>query len=174
MTSLRVTFLVLGLMLMIASGANAIMGSDPGAWSAPSGDADLDAGKAAFEREDWPAVVESISKVVARRPWDDVGHTLLGLAYRKLGHYDLSLRHYGRALELNPHNRGALEYLGEAYLELGQPAAAEQMLERLRVACIRVAEDGAPWQSECEEWADLKAAYDAYLGEGPPAADSAR
>jgi tetratricopeptide (TPR) repeat protein len=174
MTSWRLTFLILVLIVMPVPAADAIMGDDPDAWGAPSGDVDLDAGKAAFEREDWPAVVESMSKVVARRPWDDVGHTLLGLAYRKLGHYDLSLRHYGRALELNPHNRGALEYLGEAYLELGQPAAAGQMLERLRVACLRVAKDGAPWQSECEEWVDLKAAYDAYLLEGRRAADPAR
>jgi tetratricopeptide (TPR) repeat protein len=174
MSHLRVAFLVFGFSLMLVPAAGAIMGSDPGAWSAPSGDADLDAGKAAFDREDWPAVIESMSKVVARRPWDDVAHTLLGFAYRKLGRYDVSLSHYGRALELNPHNRGALEYLGEAYLELGQPDGAEQMLQRLQMACRRVAVDGSAWQSECEEWVDLKAARDAYRANNPPSADEAR
>jgi tetratricopeptide (TPR) repeat protein len=171
--SLRKAFLVVGLMLMLAPPAAAIMGNDPEAWSAPSGDADLDAGKAAFDREDWSAVIESMSKVVARRPWDDMAHTSLGFAYRKLGRYDVSLTHYERALELNPHNRGALEYLGEAYLELEQPDGAAQMLERLQMECRRVADDAADWETGCEEWLDLKAAYDAYhLDGGPPASDA--
>ena len=144
--------------------AVAITGDDPGAWNAPSGDDEVDAGRAAFEREDWPVVIETMSKVIERRPWDDRAHTLLGFAYRKLGRYDASLAHYRRALELNPHNRGALEYLGEAYLELDRPEDALRMLARLESACRRVADPGDDaWQANCEEWSELKTAYDAYL-----------
>jgi tetratricopeptide (TPR) repeat protein len=174
MTRLRQTFLAFGLLLMLMPAAGAITGSDPAAWGVPSGEADLDAGKAAFDRADWPAVIESMSEVVARRPWDDLAHTLLGFAYRKLGDYDLSLSHYDRALELNPHNRGALEYLGEAYLELEQPEQADEMLGRLQVACRRVAADPDAWQAGCEEWLDLKAARDAYRADGRSRADERR
>ena len=73
-------------------------------------------------------------------------------------------RLYDKALELDPHHRGALEYLGEAYLELDRPDDAAALLERLATACQRVAHGGVDWQDSCEEWQDLKAAYDAYGG----------
>ena len=82
-------------------------------------------GKAAFEREDWPAVIEHMTRAIAERPWDDDAHNLMGFAYRKLGDYDQALEQYDRALALNPHHRGALEYLGEAYLEMDQPELAK-------------------------------------------------
>ena len=37
--------------------------------------------------------------------------------------------------------------------------------QRLATECRRIA-DGADWQADCEEWQDLKAAYDAYRGRG--------
>jgi tetratricopeptide (TPR) repeat protein len=134
---------------------------------APPGDDDYARGKAAFEREDWPEVIEHMTRVIAERPWHDDAHNLLGFAYRKLGDYDRALEAYDRALELNPHHRGALEYLGEAYLELDRPERAKEMLDRLAAECQQIAvrataADGA--QPGCEEWQELKQAYDAYVG----------
>lgn len=129
-----------------------------------AGDPDYAAGMAAFEQSDWQGVVDNLVKVVERRPWDDNAHTLLGYAHRKLGDYRRSLKHYRRALELNPYHRGALEYLGEAYLEVGQPARATEMLDRLEAECRRIATDASEdgWKSDCQEWQDLAAAIDAY------------
>ena len=127
---------------------------------APTGDADFDAGVSAFAEDDWQGVIDNMRRVVERRPWHDEAHTLLGFAWRKLGDYDRSLAAYDKALELNPHNRGALEYLGEAYLELDRPDQARAMLERLETACRRAR--GEEWRADCEEWDDLKAAYDAH------------
>jgi tetratricopeptide (TPR) repeat protein len=136
---------------------------------APSSDADYAAGTAAFERKDWPAVIEHLAKVIERRPWHDNAHSLMGFAYRKLGDYDRSLRFYSTALELNPHNRGALEYLGEAYLEMDRLAEAEAVLVRLEQECKRIAVgfSNGGWKSGCEEWQDLKAAHDAYRAGRP-------
>jgi tetratricopeptide (TPR) repeat protein len=122
-------------------------------------------GAAAFEREDWQAVVDHMSRAVEERPWHDDAYNLMGFAYRKLGDYDRALEAYDRALALNPHHRGALEYLGEAYLELDQPARAKAMLDRLAVACMRTAADasGGTWQGGCEEWQELNDAYEGYL-----------
>jgi tetratricopeptide (TPR) repeat protein len=89
----------------------------------------------------------------------------MGFAYRKLGDYDRALQQYDRALALNPHHRGALEYLGEAYLEMDQPQLAKGMLDRLVVECRRInvsATDGG-WQASCEEWQDLNEAYEQYV-----------
>jgi tetratricopeptide (TPR) repeat protein len=132
---------------------------------ASPGDADYARGKAAFDREDWAEVIESMTTVIAERPWHDDAHNLMGFAYRKLGDYDRALEAYDRALELNPHHRGALEYLGEAYLELDRPELAKDLLDRLALECQRVAVGAAAgaWQSGCEEWQELKEAYDAHI-----------
>jgi tetratricopeptide (TPR) repeat protein len=131
------------------------------------GEDDYGRGKAAFEREDWPGVIEHMSRVIAERPWHDDAHNLMGFAYRKLGDYDRALEAYDRALELNPHHRGALEYLGEAYLELDRPELAKEMLDRLAAECRQVAVGAtavATWEAGCAEWRELKEAYDAYVG----------
>jgi hypothetical protein len=57
-----------------------------------------------------------------------------------------------KALGVNPDHRGALEYLGELYLEMNQPAEAEQQLERLSRLCY----------FGCEEYEDLEQAMSDY------------
>jgi Flp pilus assembly protein TadD len=134
---------------------------------APAGD-EYAEGKAAFEREDWRAVIDHMTRAIEERPWDDDAHNLLGFAYRKLGDYDRAFEEYDRALALNPHHRGALEYLGEAYLELDRPELAKDMLDRLTAECRQIATSAAgdSWQADCEEWQDLNEAYESYLSGG--------
>ena len=60
--------------------------------------------------------------------------------------------HYQQALTLNPRHRGAREHLGEAYLVLGEPAKAEQMLTELENLCL----------IPCEEYDDLTQAIAVY------------
>jgi tetratricopeptide (TPR) repeat protein len=161
--------IVLGLLTASIAGAPAvaIMGGGGEREETPPND-EYAQGKAAFEREDWPAVIEHMTRAIAERPWDDDAHNLMGFAYRKLGDYDRALEQYDRALALNPHHRGALEYLGEAYLEMDQPELAKGLLDRLVVECQRLdvsATDGG-WQANCDEWQDLNEAYRAYVAGG--------
>jgi tetratricopeptide (TPR) repeat protein len=151
---------------MANTSATAIMGGGEPQQAPPSNE--YAQGKAAFEREDWQAVIDHMTRAIEERPWDDDAHNLMGFAYRKLGDYDRALEQYDRALALNPHHRGALEYLGEAYLELDRPERAKDMLNRLVVECQRInasATDG-DWQASCEEWQDLNEAYEAYVSGG--------
>ena len=147
--------------MMGGAPAFAITGLDESPPAPAGGADDYQLGLAAHERGDWQTVIEHMAKVIERRPWDAEAHNLSGHAWRKLGNYERALVLYDKALELNPHHRGALEYLGEAYLELDRPDDAGALLQRLETECRRVA-DGADWQSECDEWQDLKAAFDAY------------
>jgi tetratricopeptide (TPR) repeat protein len=161
--------LALGALLLALATAPAgavTMGGESAGPAASEGD-DYAEGAAAFEREDWPAVIEHMTRAVEQRPWHDDAYNLMGFAYRKLGDYDKALQSYDWALKLNPHHRGALEYLGEAYLELDQPEAAKGMLERLEVECRRVVPAGTDgrWQADCEEWRELSDAYDAYVAQ---------
>ncbi len=126
-----------------------------------SGDSDYADGKEAFLAEDWPAAIEALDKVVARRPWHDNAHNMLGFSWRKLGDYERAFVHYDKALSLNPRHRGALEYLGEAYLELGRTDEAKVILLRLAKVCdyVVMAFDNQGWKSGCEELRDLKEAF---------------
>jgi tetratricopeptide (TPR) repeat protein len=121
------------------------------------------AGVAAFEQEDWQGVLDHMSAALEARPWLDNAHNLMGFAYRKLGDYRAALEAYDKALTLNPYNRGALEYLGEAYLELDRPDDAKQTLERLAGACRLLAHGGVDPLAKCAEWQELSEAYEAYV-----------
>jgi len=70
----------------------------------------------------------------------------LGYAHRRLGRFDESLAYYRQALALDPMHRGANEYLGELFVELGEIDSAEERLAVLDRAC--------PFG--CAEYEDLK------------------
>jgi tetratricopeptide (TPR) repeat protein len=130
---------------------------------ARSGDSDYADGIEAWEKENWPAVILAMEKVVARRPHHDNAWTRLGYAYRKLRNYDKSLSAYDRALTRNPRNRAALEYLGEAYVELNRIGEAKSMLDRLAAECRRISltfSDGK-FADGCDEFGDLKKTIEA-------------
>jgi tetratricopeptide (TPR) repeat protein len=129
-----------------------------------SGDSDYADGIEAYDRKDWQGVVDSMAKVVARRPHHDNAWTRLGYAYRQLGRYDAALEAYYHALNRNPHNRNALEYLGEAYLKLGRVEDARGMLVRLETECKRVAlmfSDGY-FTDGCAEYALLRKSIESH------------
>jgi tetratricopeptide (TPR) repeat protein len=138
---------------------------------APSGDADYAAGVKAREAKDWRASIEALKKVVERRPWHDNAHALLGNSYRRIGEYELALAHYHRAIELNPRHRQALEYLGQAYLQMHWPEKAEETLAKLGQVCATVAltfSDG-DFSDGCNEYRLLRTALAHYqaTGEAP-------
>jgi len=157
------------LLLRLALPALAIMNDSESPRQAPN-DPEYAAGLAAFQRADWQSVLDTMTRVIARRPWDDDAYTLMGFAARKLGNYREALVYYQKALELNPHHRGALEYLGEAYLEMGCAAPARALLARLEAACRRLMSNAAQpdWQAGCQEWTELHVAIAAYHESAQP------
>ncbi len=162
------------LLLVVVAVFATTMAAAPSAWSVRPDDETMDTlsehdpyalGLKAFDAEEWQEVIRHMNEVVRKKPWHDNAYSLLGFAHRKLGDFDRSLSFYDRALTLNPHNREALEYLGEAYLELDEPERTEDVLAALALECERIAvtfPDGN-WQTGCEEWVHLNAAYQAHL-----------
>jgi hypothetical protein len=63
-----------------------------------------------------------------------------------------AFKHYKRAIELEPRHRGAHEYIGEAYLMVGDVPNAEKHLAALRAICLL----------PCEELTDLEKAFAKY------------
>jgi len=113
-------------------------------------------------------MIGPLERVVARRPWHDNAHTLLGYAHRRLGDYDRAFEHYHIALELNARHRGALSYMGVAQLHLGDLAAAEATLARLGGVCstMMLTFSDGDFGSGCEEFLELKGAIEHYVATG--------
>ncbi len=115
-------------------------------------DPDYAAGKKAIEAKDWAVAIRSLTSAALRDTRNPDIQNYLGYAYRNAGQMDQAFKHYGRALELNPRHRGAHEYVGEAYLIVGNLPKAEEHLAALRSICL----------IPCEEYEDLKKKVDAY------------
>jgi Flp pilus assembly protein TadD len=154
--------------MVVGALAGAVAGGPPSsAFAEPSetkpdavaADPDYAAGKQAYERKDWPEAVKRFKQAALRDPENADLQNYLGFAHRHLGQLDAAFAHYKRALELNPRHRGAHEYVGEAYLLVGNLAKAEEHLAALRRICLL----------PCEELADLERAISAYRAGGRPA-----
>ena len=71
----------------------------------------------------------------AAHPQDADGWNLLGYASRKAGHIDVAFGYYEKALAINPDHKGALEYMGELYVQTGQLDTARGLLAHLQRLC---------------------------------------
>ena len=113
---------------------------------------DFKAGKKALGAQDWKGAVAAFEVAALRDPLNADIQNYIGYAYRRLRQLEPAMGHYQQALTLNPRHRSAREHLGEAYLVLGEPAKAEQMLTELENLCL----------IPCEEYDDLKRAIAVY------------
>ena len=106
----------------------------------------------AIERKEWDEAVARCEARRVRHPDHADLQNNLGYAHRNLKQFDLAFKHYKRAIELDPRHRGAHEYIGEAYLMVGDLPNAEKHLAALRAICLL----------PCEELTDLEKAFAKY------------
>lgn len=130
------------------------------AWSADSTpsvsakvDAAMDSARSLIAKKDWPAALVVLQSYTQSNASSADGFNLLGYSYRNLNRYPESLVAYKQALKLDPKHLGAHEYIGMAYLNMGQLADAKIHLDALDKICI----------FGCEEYSDLKKSYEAAL-----------
>ena len=117
-------------------------------------DPDLATARARIAVKDWPGAADVMQKAVARDPSNADYHNLLAYAVRNGANpnMDVVFKHYQEALRLDPKHRGAHEYIGEAYMMVGNLAKAKEHLAALNKLCF----------FSCEEYRDLKKAIEGY------------
>ena len=110
----------------------------------------MDRYAAASERQDWKSAATAMRDAIASDPRNPDYHSLYAYSLRKSGSADMDLvfKHYNEALRLDPKHKGAHEYLGEAYLMVGNVAKAKEHLQSLDKICF----------FGCSEYTDLKRA----------------
>ena len=130
-------------------------GNDPGASTDPV----LQQYGEATSRKDWAAAAAIVHDAAAKTPGNADYHNLYAYAVRKGANpnMDLVFQEYNEALRINPKHRAAHEYIGEAYLMVGNLAKAKEHLARLDSLCF----------FPCDEFTDLKKAVAAYEAKQP-------
>ena len=105
---------------------------------------DLERGMQAVEAGEWERAAAFLERAAEADAGNADVFNLLAYSYRHLDRLDEAFETYGKALALDPGHLGAHEYIGEAYLLVGDLASAEHHLARLTALC-----------ASCEETAEL-------------------
>jgi tetratricopeptide (TPR) repeat protein len=115
-------------------------------------DPDFAAGKKAMAAGDWNGAIAALKSAALRDPRNADIQNYIGYGYRRLRQLEPAFAHYRQALILNPRHRAAHEHTGEAYLSIGNLAAAEEHLVGLERICL----------IPCDEYGDLRKAITTY------------
>jgi Tfp pilus assembly protein PilF len=101
-------------------------------------DATLDRARDAIAQKDWSTAQTVLRDAVARDPKNADYHNLYAYSVRKGPNPDMSLvfKEYNAALSIDPKHKGAHEYLGEAYLMVGNVEKAKEHLAQLDKICF--------------------------------------
>ena len=67
--------------------------------------------------------------------------TMIGFALRKLGRVDEAMVYYQRVLAAHPDRTTTRQYLGEAFLQIGDPMRAREQLAEIAKRCGAACED---------------------------------
>jgi Flp pilus assembly protein TadD len=131
--------LLLAGLLLPATGARAVD-------NVTSSDApDLAAVRTKIKAKDFKGALAELTPMLQTYQHADV-YNLMGFSLRKTGDRKQAYTFYRKALDFDPQHKGALEYLGELYVETGQIDKARENVAQLKKLC----------PAGCEELADLE------------------
>ena len=139
-----------GLALFVAGGA--LMNLPQPAWAVDTPttrDApDLTAVRAKVKAKEWKAAIADLNGMIEKGVQHADVYNLLGFSLRKSGDLKTAYTFYKKALDFDPEHKGALEYLGELYVQTGELAKAREHVVLLQKLC----------PLGCEELEDLQKA----------------
>jgi tetratricopeptide (TPR) repeat protein len=108
---------------------------------------DLTSVRAKIKAKDYKGAIAELTPMLVTNQHADV-YYLMGFSLRKTGDYKQAYTFYRKALDFNPEHKGALEYLGELYVETGEVEKAKENVALLQKIC----------PAGCEELEDLREA----------------
>jgi tetratricopeptide (TPR) repeat protein len=140
----RTAFLLLAALAGATLGATGALAVD----NITSKDApDLTSVRAKLKAKDYKGALAELTPMLATYQHADV-YNLMGFCLRKTGDHKQAYTFYRKALDFDPEHKGALEYLGELYVETGRIDKAKENVVLLKKLC----------PSGCDELADLEKA----------------
>jgi tetratricopeptide (TPR) repeat protein len=157
--------LILALLLLeMILGTAVAVTADPSRPSAPAirEDPTYVEGVNAVKSRNYPAAIRLFEAVVAKDDRNADAYNWLAYSTRQNGDAAKAIPIYEKALAIDPKHRAAHEYIGEAFLVLGDLPKAKEHLAILDKLCFL----------PCEEYSDLKKAvrdYESSRGRIKPA-----
>ena len=139
-------------LLAVFFAAPSVLAAPGGSWAKTD---KLESVQTKINAKQYQAAINELEVLVAKDENNADAFNLLGFSNRKLGRYVVSEKYYLKALELKPKHKGALEYVGELYVETGRMGEAEKILTRLDEACFL----------PCDEYKQLKKIIENKLGQ---------
>jgi tetratricopeptide (TPR) repeat protein len=109
---------------------------------------DLTAVRSAIKAKEFKVAIKDLSGMIDAGVQHADVYNLLGFSLRKSGEQKAALTYYAKALDFDANHKGALEYQGELYVEIGEIAKARANLASLEKLC----------PTGCEEREDLEKA----------------
>lgn len=120
--------------------AAAMMTTDGGGSSAA-----VDEARKLVEDKQYAEAIAKLNTALKDDPQNAEAWNLLGFSSRMNGDFDASEKYYVNALKLEPEHRGALNYMGQLFVQTGRMEKARDVLARLEKACA----------GECKEFDQL-------------------
>jgi tetratricopeptide (TPR) repeat protein len=141
------------MIVLLALSTQAFAAGEPGGSSAPE-DPVIQKANELNASKDWAASAAMLREALAKSPDNADYHNLYAYALRKGPNPDMDqvFKHYDEALRLQPKSRNAHEYIGEAYLMVGNLPKAKEHLAQLDKLCF----------FPCSQYSDLKQAVADY------------
>jgi Flp pilus assembly protein TadD len=130
--------------IIAAFAAGAASAADsPGGPAGAARDPALEQAREAIAAGNWAQARQVMRQALAADPRNPDYHNLFAYAVRKGPNPDLNVvfKHYHEALRLDARHRGAHEYVGEAYLMVGNLAKAKEHLAALDRLCFLPCEE---------------------------------
>ena len=109
---------------------------------------DLAAVRAKIKAKEFKAAIVDLNGLIDKGVQHADVYNLLGFSLRKSGDLKTAYTFYKKALDFDPEHKGALEYLGELYVQTGELAKARDQVVLLQKLCPQ----------GCEELEDLQKA----------------
>ena len=108
---------------------------------------DLKVARAMIKAKNFKGAIVELTPFLTSHEHADV-YNLMGFSLRKTGDYKQAATYYSKALDYDPVHKGALEYQGQMFVELGEMDKAKANLAKLVSICPK----------GCEEREDLEKA----------------
>ena len=135
-----------------SAGSSSSDSGNNSSYSVTTKNIDLNAAESAINRKEYKKAIVELNKILAEKPNHADAWNLLGFSARKSGDFKTAKTAYTKALSINPKHTQAMEYMGEMYLSLNQPAKAEELLSRLEKLCSYNCQDRDLLKSAIEKY----------------------
>jgi Flp pilus assembly protein TadD len=109
-------------------------------------------GKKAVADQNWAEAISQFKMATQQSPNDADAWNMLAYSYRMSGDIEAAFANYQTALAIDPDHKDANEYIGEAYLQIGDLAGAQKHLDKLDEICWLGCEQEDQLAAAIESW----------------------